>query len=194
MKKYILVTVLISSLLLASCGKKETVETPNKVDQTITTQETTWEKAVETNNEEVNDEKVNSTMMEIFKKWKPTTCTFKTTDEQWKVYDAIMYIDWKNMRYTMMWEIDWKKFENNVIIKDWYTYNWSNMALGWLKMKQNLDENNNNQEKSDGSTKDMNKTLEFDCKSWVDKAEFELPKDIEFQEFDMPSIPEIPAA
>lgn len=192
MKKYILVTVLLSSMLLTSCWKKEAVETPNKEAQTITTQETTWEKIASTNKEEVSEEKINSTMMEIFKRWKPTTCTFKSTDEEWKVLDAIMYIDWKNMKYIMKWEIDWKTFENNVIIKDWYTYTWSNMMSGWFKMKYDADESNDNLEKSEGAWKDMNKTYEFDCKKWVDKAILELPKDIEFQEFDIPTMPEIP--
>lgn len=194
MKKYILLTVLISSLLLASCWKKETVEAPNKIDQTVITQEITSEKTTETNNEEVSEEKITSTMMEIFKKWKPTTCTFKNTTEDWQTYDTTMYVDWKNMRYTMKWEIEWNLFENNVIIKDWYTYSWSNMSKQWFKMKQDPEENDNTQEKSNESTKDMTKTYEFDCKKWVEKTILELPANIEFQEFDIPTIPEIPTA
>lgn len=194
MKKYVLVTILISSLFLTSCWKKETSETPSKVDKTITTQETTWEIAIETNNEEASEEKMTTTMMEIFKKWKPTTCTFKNTTEDGQTFDTTMYVDWKNMRYTMMWEFEWKKFENNVIIKDWYTYSWSNMSKQWFKMKQDPEEINNTQENSNESIKDMTKTYEFDCKKWVEKAILELPDDIEFQEFDIPSMPEIPAA
>lgn len=195
MKKVVIIFLMLS-MALVSCGKKDVektdLDTKAPVEKTENKGVANVEEKAPVEDTWATDEKVNWTMMEIFKKWNPATCTFKMTDEQWQVYDSIMYIEWKNMRYTMKWEIEWKKLENNMIMKDWYTYNWSNMAPGWFKMKQQIGEDNNAPKNNNESAKDMNKKFDFDCKSWVDSAMFELPADIKFQEFDMTKLPKMP--
>ena len=184
------------SMSLVSCGKKDVektdLDTKAPVEKTENKEVVNVEEKVPVADTWATDEKVNWTMMELFKKWDPVTCTFKIIDEKWLSYDSIMYIDWKIMRYTMKWEIEWKKLENNMLMKDWYSYNWSSMAPGWFKMKQNIEENNNTPKSSNESAKDLNKKYDFDCKSWVYSAMFELPADIKFQEFDMTKLPKMP--
>ncbi len=191
MKKNILVMTMVLSLLLVSCGKKVVENTENI---------STWEtKNIEVKEEvkeikkveENTDEKVNTTMSEILKKGTPTTCTFKMKAENEQVYDAILYVEWKSMRYVMNWTIEWNKIENNMLLKYGFSYSWTNMTKQWFKMKQNLDENadKSNPKKQ---LKEMNESIDFDCKKWVDSAIFELPKDISFEEFDMSKIPNIP--
>ncbi len=187
MKKNIIGILLILSLLLVSCGKKEVENTDVKVSDT-TTKTVSEEKTVL---EETTEEKMNATMMEIYKKWKPATCTFKITWEDWAVYDSIMYIDWKVLKYVMKWEIEWQKLENNVLIKDGFSYTWSNMDKQWFKMKEDLNEETS-EEWNEMEAQEMNETYEFSCKKWANSSMFELPSDIKFQEFDMPNMPEIP--
>lgn len=195
MKKIVLVTMILLSILLISCAKKEVENTETKKDEVTKT--VTEEKKVEsTDLEETTEEKMNATMMEIYKKWKPTTCTFKITWEDWSVYDSIMYIEWKVLRYVMNWEIEWKKTVSNVLIKDWYSYSWSDAYKQWYKMKEDLNEETK-EEWNEMEAREMNETYEFSCKKWVDGDMFELPSDINFQEFDMgsmPGMPETPAS
>lgn len=195
MKKYTLITMMLLSILLVSCAKKEVETTDTKVSDTTKT--VSEEKKVEsTDLEETTEEKMNATMMEIYKKWKPATCTFKITGEDSSVYDSIMYIDWKVLRYVMKWEVEWQKIVSNVLIKDWYSYSWSDVVKQWYKMKEDLNEETK-EEWNEMEAREMNETYEFSCKKWVDWGMFELPSDINFQELDMwamPQIPETPAS
>jgi len=189
MKKNMIGALVILSLLLVSCGKKEVENTDVKVSDT-TTKTVTEEQKVENSGDTV--EKLNTTMLEIFKSWKTATCTFKMTNEG-ATFDAIMYIDWKNISYTMNWDIGWQKMINNSIMKDWYSYSWSNMSKDGFKMKEDLSEDENSwNEEAPMEAEEMNQKVDFECKKWVDSSKFELPTDINFQEFDMPTIPEMP--
>ncbi len=194
MKKVVIIFIMLS-MALVSCGKKDVektdLDTKAPVENTENKEVANVEEKPPVDDTWVTEEKVNWTMMEIFKKWKPATCTFKITWEDGSIYDSIMYIDWKVLRYVMKWEIEWQKLENNVLLKDWYSYSWSNMAPGWFKMKEDLNEETK-EEWNEMEAKEMNETYEFDCKSWVDAAMFELPADIKFQEFDMAKIPNMP--
>ncbi|NUJ97675.1 hypothetical protein HGA92_02705 [Candidatus Gracilibacteria bacterium] len=187
MKKNIIGILLILSLLLVSCGKKEVENTDVKVSDT-TTKTVSEEKTVL---EETTEEKMNATMMEIYKKGKPATCTFKITGEDGAVYDSIMYIDGKVLKYVMKGEIEGQKLENNVLIKDGFSYTWSNMDKQGFKMKENLNEETS-EEGNEMEAQEMNETYEFSCKKGANSSMFELPSDIKFQEFDMPNMPEIP--
>ncbi len=190
MKKNMIGALVILSLLLVSCGKKEIENTDVKVSDT-TTKTVSEEKKVEsTDLEETTEEKMNATMMEIYKKWKPATCTFKITWEDWAVYDSIMYINWKILKYVMKWEIEWQKLENNVLIKDWFSYTWSNMNNQWFKMKEDLNEETT-EEWNEMEAQEMNETYEFNCKKWADSSMFDLPTDIDFKEFDMTAMPAV---
>lgn len=190
MRKYIFVALVVLSMLLVSCVKKDVESTEVKKDEVTKT--VTEDKKVEsTDLEETTEEKMNATMMEIYKKWKPATCTFKITGEDGSVYDSIMYIDWKVLRYVMKWEVEWQKIVSNVLIKDWYSYSWSDAVKQWYKMKEDLNEETK-EEWNEMEAKEMNETYEFNCKKWVDGVMFDLPSDIVFQEFDMSKMPQIP--
>lgn len=192
MFKNTLVTTMILSLVLISCAKKDVQNTENTIIDKTETTKIIEEKVVEDKKEEnKSEEKVNSTMVEIFKKWEPTTCTFKIIDEK-QTYDAIMYVDGKKMRYSMNWKIEWNQLESNVIIKDGFSYSWSNMGTEWFKIKNDLEKNNTDSQNTQGQGQEMNQKYEFNCKKWVDLTVFELPSNINFQEFDIQSFPQVP--
>ncbi|NDK08499.1 hypothetical protein EOM39_04625 [Candidatus Gracilibacteria bacterium] len=190
MKKYTLVTMMLLSMLLVSCAKKEVESTEIKKDEVTKT--VTEEKKVEsTDLEETTEEKMNATMMEIYKKGKPATCTFKITGEDGSVYDSIMYIDGKVLRYVMKGEVEGQKIVSNVLIKDGYSYSWSDAVKQGYKMKEDLNEETK-EEGNEMEAREMNETYEFSCKKGVESSIFELPSDIDFQEFDMGGMPEMP--
>lgn len=203
MKKYFLFIILCFSILLVSCwnSNQETISTNNDVKkQEIGTIQDTKNTNLTDNlkKEDIKEEnswdtveKLNSTMIEIFKRWKTATCTFKLTNE-WSTFDSIMYIDWKKLRYTMSWDIAWNKMENNSIVKDGYSYSWSNLSKDWWKIKEDLSEDSNtwSEWSWEMEAEEMNQKLEFECKSWADSSKFDLPTDINFQ--DMWNIPQLP--
>jgi len=202
MNKSILFVLLSTILVLTSCGKTETPTTntsdntkqeknigkdspnPNLVEKETPKEE---EKVENTWN---TVEKLNTTMLEIFKSWKTATCTFKMTNEG-STFDAIMYIDWKKISYTMSWDIGWQKMINNSIMRDWYSYSWSNMTKDGFKMKEDLSEDENSwNEEALMEAEEMNQKVDFECKNWVDSSKFELPTDINFQ--DIWNLPQMP--
>ena len=202
MKKSIIFVLLSTILVVTSCGKTETPTTntsdntkqekniwkdspnPNLVEKETPKEEKKLENSWDT------VEKLNTTMLEIFKSWKTATCTFKMTNEG-ATFDAIMYIDWKKISYTMNWDIWWQKMINNSIMKDWYSYSWSNMSKDGFKMKEDLSEDENSwNEETPMEAEEMNQKIDFECKNWVDSSKFELPTDINFQ--DMWAMPQMP--
>ena len=192
MKKSILFLLLSTILVLASCGKNDTsTESSNnqkKQEKTLIKEQKIEESKIENSWDTV--EKLNTTMLEIFKSWKTATCTFKMTNEG-ATFDAIMYIDWKKISYTMSWDIGWQKMVNNSIMKDWFSYSWSNISKDAFKMKEDLSEDENSwNEEAPMEAEEMNQKVDFECKNWVDSSKFELPTDINFQ--DMWAIPQMP--
>lgn len=203
MKKSIIFILISTVLVLTSCGKAET-PTPN-ISDTAKQEKNIGENSPnpnlvekenpkeeqKTENSENTVEKLHTTMLDIFKSWKTATCTFKITNE-WTTFNGIMYIDWKKIRYTMNWDIEWQKMENNTVMKDGYTYTWSNMTKNGFKMKDDLSEDDNswNEEIWEMEAEEMNQKVEFECKKWVDSSKFELPTDIIFQDmWDFPQMP-----
>lgn len=198
MKKTIFIALLIATVILASCGQSEVKQEKNiwQDSSNLVTKEDVQVKKEEKASALVTQEKLNSTMIDIFKKWKDATCTFKITSE-WNIFDAIMYIEWKKLRYTMNWEIEGNKMENNVIVKDWFSYSWTNMSKDWFKMKDIINDEvqewvNTDWNQEEMEAQEMNEKVEFDCKYSVDSAMFELPAWINFQDFwEMPQMPDI---
>jgi hypothetical protein len=170
-KIYLLFVILLSLFVLTACWKKENVDV---VDDTNTQQEQV--------SEDWEEWTLKTTMENIFKKWKATTCKF-TINEDWQSFQWVLYVDGKKMRYGSKWTVEWQTFEANVILKDGFSYSWTSMDNKWFKMKEAEWEENNNE---DVWAEERVKEMDFDCKKWVDKWIFELPSTIEFSEFTMP--------
>lgn len=170
-KIYLLSIVLLSLFVLTACGKKENVDV---VTDTNVQQEQV--------SEDTEEWMLKTTMENIFKKWKPTTCTF-TINEDWQSLEWTLYVDGKKMRYGSKWIIEWQNFEGNLIVKDGFSYSWTSMDNKWYKMKEVEWEENNDE---DIWAEERVQEMDFDCKKWVENWVFELPSNITFEEFTMP--------
>ena len=173
MKKIYLFVILLSALyFLTACSTKNVVNT-----------EVNWNDIQKEEMKEDGDEwKLKTTMENIFKKWKATTCKFAITQE-WQTFDGALYVDGKKMRYSSRWTIGWQTFEANVIVKDGYSYSWTNMDNKWFKMKEPVWEESDNK---DVWAEERAQEMDFDCKKWVEWWVFDLPSSIEFGELNMP--------
>lgn len=168
-KTYLLVSLLIASLFFVGCANKD------------------WGDVVDTNvtgavqQEVVNNDqegKTKTTMENIFKQWKPTTCTFAITQE-WQTFDGTLYVDGKNMRYTSKGTFAWQTMEMNVVVKDNYSYSWTNMAKQGYKMKET---DPNTTDAGDVGPEERSQEMDFDCTRWVPGGTFDLPSDVTFEE------------
>ena len=103
-----------------------------------------------------------------------------------------MYIDGKKIRYTMNGEVMGNKMENNAIMKDGYSYSWTNMSKDGFKMKEDIweEDANNKDSGAEMEAEEMNQKVEFECKKWADSSKFDLPTGINFQ--DMWALPQMP--
>ncbi len=184
MNKFASLALVWASLLLVACSTSE--EKP--VSETSPASK---EVVSETPKAEVapvaKAEKVKGSMLDMLKKWQPVTCTF-STNEDWQKIDGTMYVDGKQMRYIGKWEIAGKTVEMNMIMKDGFTYSWNSMmGNSGFKMKADLDEKESVDTKE--SKDEINKEFDLDCNSGVDSSIFELPSEINFQEFAIPVLP-----
>jgi hypothetical protein len=121
---------------------------------------------------------MKSTMENIFKQWKPTTCVFAMTQEG-QTFDGTLYVDGKKMRYTSKGTFGWQTMEMNVIVKDQYSYSWSSMSQQWYKMKE-VDQDA--PDTSDVGPEERSQEMDFDCTKWVPGGIFDLPSTITFEE------------
>jgi len=134
----------------------------------------------ENNKEPLNEsEKVSTTMMGIFNNWKIVTCTFTMNiagvPAEWKIY-----VDGKNMRYSTSGSSQGVDTYVDVIVKDWYSYSWSNLEPNqWYKMK----EADTSDEYEDIWAEERVQKTDFNCKKGVPSGIFDLPENINFQEF-----------
>ncbi|MFZ2151009.1 MAG: hypothetical protein WAZ12_02925 [Candidatus Absconditicoccaceae bacterium] len=173
MKKISLLVILLSTLFfVAACSKTKTIDIQEPLDQT---------QKVEIN-EDGDEGKFKTTMENIFKKGKATTCRFVITDEG-QTFDGALYVDGKKMRYSSRGTIGGQTFEANVIVKDGFSYSWTNMDTKGFKMKEI---EGNNQEDRDVGAEERAQEMDFDCKKGVENGIFDLPSNIEFGELNMP--------
>lgn len=170
-KIYVLSVLLFSLFVLTACGKKENVD--------VVIDENSQQVEVSKGGEEW---KLRTTMENIFKEWKPMTCSFTITEDGQSL-EWTLYVDSKKMRYSSKWIIEWQSFQGNLIIKDWFSYSWTNMDTKWFKMKEDEWEEENNEEVW---AEEREQEMDFYCKKWVENWIFELPSDINFEEFTMP--------
>jgi hypothetical protein len=173
MKKIYLLVILLSTLFfITACGKTKIIDTqwPSQENQKVQI------------SDDGDEWKFKTTMQNIFKKWKATTCKFVITDEG-QTFDGSLYVDGKKMRYSSKWSFEWKTFEANVIVKEGYSYSWTNMDTKWFKMKEVIGEAAND---TDVWAEERVQEMDFDCKKWVEWWIFDLPSNIEFGEFNMP--------
>lgn len=176
MKKiYVLFIVLFSLFILTACGKKENVDVVADANEQQEQVIEDWEEWI-----------LKTTMEDIFKKWKATTCTF-IINEDWQSLEWKLYVDEKKMRYSSKWNVEWQTFEGNMIVKDGFSYSWTNMDSKWYKMKE-IEWEDEWEENSDEDVwaEERVQEMDFDCKKWVENWVFELPSNITFEEFTMP--------
>jgi len=169
MKKLALSIVLLSGLfLLSGCWNTST--------DTSTSDN-------EANSNQTSEETLTTSMSKLFKEWKPSTCTFTLPTEDWVTLEWTLYVDGKKMRYTSQGTIAWQSMEMNVIVKDDYSYSWSNMEQGkWYKMKELADDMQEDAWE-DVWAEEREQEMDFVCKKWVKDWIFDLPNNITFTEF-----------
>ena len=68
------------------------------------------------------------------------------------------------MRYALSGEMQGQKFENTVILKDGYSYSWTNMGNTGYKMKESEDENQEDSSTNEMQAEEMNQKVNFSCK------------------------------
>ena len=106
--------------------------------------------------------------------------------------DATMQVDGKKIGYIGKGKVEWKDMEMRMIMKDGFTYSWTNMQPGvGFKMKADLDENPADTQDSEMWAEEFHKEFDFDCREGVENSAFDLPVDVKFQEFAMPNIPNV---
>ena len=167
-KLYVLSFVLLWMFFLTWCNQNGWAISDKQEDVTIINQESLDE-----------GESFNATMMEVFKKGKTVTCEFSMdmdgTPAKW-----IFYVEGKKMRYSTNASSQGVEMEVDVIVKDWFSYSWSNLQPNeWFKMKEADDED----KYEDVGAEERDQKVNFTCKKGVPSGIFDLPKGIKFQEF-----------
>lgn len=179
MKKTLIILVL-STLILFSCGKEETPvnqdiqENGNTVDDS----NTSWE--------DKKGDEFTWTMEEVFLKWWKYTCTV-SSETEWMKMSWTIHIDWKKSKSTIVTEAAWVETENNSLVLDGYTYIWVTGTKKWTKIKINEDYDDDESNMDDTESEweeEIDDIMNFSCKKWVQEINFEIPSDIEFTEFD----------
>lgn len=157
--------VILGLTLFAGCGNQN----PSQGEEEITV---AWE--------EMTEEKFESTMEDLYKKWGKMTCTMTTIEEGVQM-NGTLYIDGKKMRTDMKWSAQGMEFEMSTLIKDGYSYSWTSMSNeGW---KVAYDEEEVEEGMNDAATDtDTDSPMSFTCKRGVSGVDFDLPSGIEFKE------------
>jgi len=167
MKKIIVSFVLLFGVfILAGCGNQN-IETGDEDVATVST-------------DNMSEEKFESTMEDLYKKWGKMTCTMTTTEEGVKM-NGILYIDGKKMRSDVKGSVEGINIEMSTLIKDGYSYSWSSASNeGW---KMAYGEEEMEEWMNDAATDtDAETPMSFNCKKGVSGVSFDLPSNIEFKE------------
>lgn len=189
MKKYIIALGL--SFLLISCGSTEVKETPNTNTTKSLPIETPKETPKEAPKTTSTEEKLSATMEEIFKKGTANTCTFVFLEEG-QTANGTLYVDSGKMRYTMGLMMQGQKVTNDVIVKDDYSYSWSNMqpGIGYKFKESSEDSRDTKGSGAEMEAEERNKKIDFTCKSGVPSGVFDIPSNIKFEEYSIPQMPQ----
>ena len=167
MKKLVLsLAVLAGIFMFAGCGN----QTTEIVDETTN----------EVSGEEMTEEVFESTMEDLYKKWGKMTCTM-TTNEGGIMMNGTLYIDGKKMRSDVQGSVEGMNIEMKTIIKDGYSYSWSNTSNEGRKVVYDEDEVEEGMNDAATDT-DTDSPMTFKCKRGIDGVSFDLPSDIEFKE------------
>lgn len=167
MKKLVFSFVMLLGLfMLTGCGN----QTTEPVDET-------QNGAIDEN---MSEEKFESTMKDLYKKWGKMTCTM-TTNEGWLTMNGTLYIDGTTMRSDVKGLVEGMNIEMSTLIKDGMSYSWGNTSKeGW---KVAYDEEEVEEGMNDAVTDtDTETPMSFNCKKWVNGADFDLPSGVEFKE------------
>lgn len=131
-------------------------------------------------NADMSEEKFESTMKDLYKKWWKMTCTM-TTNEGGVAMNGMLYMDGKQMRSDVKGSVEGMNIEMSTLIKDGYSYTRSSTSNEWRKMV--YDEEDMEEGMNDAATDtDTETPMSFSCKKGVDGASFDLPSTIEFKE------------
>ncbi len=137
---------------------------------------------IEITNHTTNQEKFESTMAEVYKKWGKLTCSI-TSNEEWVTMNGTMYLDGKVMRTNLKWSAEGISFEMNTLTKDGYSYTRNNMNKEWRKMAFDA-ENEVEEGLNDAATDtDMESLMSFQCTKGIETSSvFDIPSNIKFKE------------
>jgi len=137
-----------------------------------------------------SEEKFSGRITDAYAKWGKVTCTMTTSSQKGESMQGTMYLDGKKMKTDMIVTIDGKEVKTHMLLLDEMTYNWDEKTKMWMKMKMVKPTSQSwleNASESDSSSKqgpqgEDKMTYDFDCKAWVDGADFSVPSDIQFQD------------
>lgn len=121
MRKQALLTILLASasLFTIGCVNKDNAIITDQPDNTL----------IEEQSQTTQADSV-TTMKKIFESGKPTTCYFTLPTEDGNVFDGTLYVDGKNMKYSINGFIEGNSIENRFLLKDGYSYSRSSMDPG----------------------------------------------------------------
>lgn len=169
-KSLILVLFLSMFLILAGCRNQNNTDVDT--DDEIVVDET------------VSEEEIQATMEEIYKKGGKMTCTMSSTEDGVQM-NWTLYINWKELRSTVQWNVEWMNFKMTTLIKDEYSYTWNDTSSEGRKFPYSEEDEEDMEEwLNDAATDtDMDTKMSFKCKKGIEWSNlFDLPSNIKFSE------------
>lgn len=188
MEKLWIILVLISLLLLSSCGNNKgeentaswVIESQNNLSEGLEKESDAWNKL--------------SLAEKFFSKeiWN-LKCVMNPQIEWWEI-NQVLYISWIKMKSETTIKHQWETRVNYMISDGEYTYMWGKWWAFKMKVEDDdyhetifwedeLEEDGGYDESSDLKTL-LEEIPDNKCEQWdVDETMFELPKNIDFQDF-----------
>jgi hypothetical protein len=191
MNNYIIVLSVMLTLVLTSCWAE------NSTEDTATwfvENQSEINKNIDEENNEIRDNMSLSERFYANQIWS-LKCTL-TTENEWGTLDQILYISGIRMRSISTVQYNGQTTKTNMISDGEYTYIWWDVGAFKMKVEDDYDdldlwndwEEDEEEDELWESPTDLKTILEQipdnKCVEWdVDEAMFELPENIEFQDF-----------
>jgi hypothetical protein len=180
--KYLLVTIMVCLVILVGCvkessPKKEGLAANN--EPIVKNDEPTTQTAGNGDSDGGQSLGGKTTISKLLTSGKSLKCTFIDNIDSDNTLSETVYIAGKKFRIDVLMSAI-EGYEFHMISDGIWVYTWNSMTDKGSKF--NADELNGVKPKNAGQQgADLNKEMEFDCKSWVATSSmFELPSDIEF--------------
>ena len=188
MHKFVVCSLMCTTVFFTSCtfGKEDTsIPSPLPEKKEVIESNVQKSPVIEST---PTSEKKKSSMVALFKEGKPLTCTYKTTDEGVEI-QGTAYFEGKKMFAISKGMVEGKPIEMNMLVRDEFTYSWGNMTPGTGYKMREVPGNEAKANEEIDSGKDMNEEQDFNCSSGVPSGIFEIPTNVQFQEFSIPVMP-----